>query len=127
MPTTLTPQLAEQLIAERFAPLPLELRPLERCIGRTLRQDVYAERDNPPFDRVCMDGIAVRSEGAGRRFRIEGTQPAGVPAVRLSDPANAIEVMTGAVLPHGTDCVIPLEEYELSERVVSVKESALIK
>ena len=127
MATTLTPQLAEQMIVERFAPLALEVQPLERCIGRTLRQDVYAERDNPPFDRVCMDGIAIRSEGAGRTFVVEAMQPAGAPAVSLSDRAHAIEVMTGAVLPRGADCVVPLEEYDLIESTVTLKDQALIK
>src|SRR5579872_4719802 len=111
----ITPQQAQEAIDARVAPFPAERQPLERCIGRTLRQDVYAERDNPPFDRVCMDGIAVRSEGAGRTFLIEAMQPAGAPAVSLSDPAHAIEVMTGAVLPRGADCIIPLEEYDLTE------------
>jgi molybdopterin molybdotransferase len=123
----ITPQMAEQTIAERLTPLPIEVQPLQRCIGRTLRQDVYAERDNPPFDRVCMDGIAIRSEGAQRRFILEATQPAGAPAVSLSNPANAIEVMTGAILPHGTDCIVPLEEYELRDNVVVLKDNALVK
>ena len=82
-----------------------------------LRQDVQAERDNPPFDRVCMDGVAVAStafDGGRRRFRLQGTQAAGdVPHV-LTTPDAAIEIMTGAVLPAGTDSVIPLEEYNLS-------------
>ena len=39
--------MALEAIGARVTPLPAELRPLEQCIGRTLRQDVYAERDNP--------------------------------------------------------------------------------
>jgi molybdopterin molybdotransferase len=44
------------------------------AVGRTLRQSVVAERDQPPFDRVMMDGIAIAyrdfSEGSGRsQFR----------------------------------------------------------
>ena len=125
MSTTLTPQLALAAIDARLAPLPTELRPLEKCIGQTLRQDVYAERDNPPFDRVCMDGIAIDSTAFARgvrRYAIQASQPAGAPAVTLSDTANAVEVMTGAILPHGTDCVIPLEEYEQSTGSVSLKD-----
>jgi molybdopterin molybdotransferase len=123
----ITPQMAEQTIAERLMPLPIEVRPLERCVGRTLRQDVYAERDNPPFDRVCMDGIAIRSEGGGRlRFVLEATQRAGAPAASLSNPASAVEVMTGAILPRGTDCVIPLEEYDVMDNVVVLKDNALV-
>ena len=100
------------------------MRPLELCLGQTLRQDIYPERDNPPFDRVCMDGIAIASavfERGARTFRIESTQGAGAPAVRLVDPANAIEVMTGAILPAGTDCIIPHEEYDQDGDVVTVK------
>ena len=81
-------------------------------MGRVVRQDVYAERDNPPFDRVCMDGIAVDSaavSGGLRRLTIEATQQAGAPAASLMHKGHAIEVMTGSMLPRGTDCVIPLE------------------
>jgi molybdopterin molybdotransferase len=120
--------MAEQAIGERLTPLPIEVRSLELSIGRTLRQDVYAERDNPPFDRVCMDGIAISSRaGDQRSFAIEATQAAGAPAVSLARPTNAIEVMTGAMLPRGTDCVIPLEEYELNLGVVALKDNVLIE
>ena len=121
---SLTPQTALEAIDARLTPLPAESRPLEQCIGQTLRQDVYAERDNPPFDRVCMDGIAIDSATFARgvrRYRIEASQPAGAPAVTLSDPGHAVEVMTGAILPRGTDCVIPLEEYDLTAGSVSLK------
>jgi len=50
--------MADQAIGERLAPLPVEVRPLELCIGRTLRQEVYAERGKPTFDRVWRNGIA---------------------------------------------------------------------
>jgi molybdopterin molybdotransferase len=120
-------QLAEEAILGRVQVLSAELRPLERCIGQTLRQDVFAERDNPPFDRVCMDGIAVASDAVARglrRFRIESLQPAGAPAIQLLDPTNAIEVTTGAMLPVGTDCIIPLEEYDLEGGTATLKPQA---
>jgi molybdopterin molybdotransferase len=116
--------MAQEAIDSRVTPLPAESRPLEQCIGQILRQDVYAERDNPPFDRVCMDGIAIASAALGsglRRFTIESIQAAGAPAIALSRAENAIEVMTGAMLPTGTDCIIPMEEYELLGDVVSLK------
>jgi molybdopterin molybdotransferase len=121
--------MALQAIEERVKLLPVESLPLAQCIGRTLREDVYAERDNPPFDRVCMDGIAIESAAAidrRRTFRIEATQAAGAPALTLSDARHAIEVMTGAVLPRGTDCVIPVEEYDLADGLVSLRDQALI-
>jgi molybdopterin molybdotransferase len=120
--------MAEAAIEQRITRLPEESRPLARCLGQTLREDVHAERENPPFDRVCMDGIAVRSDGASsgtRRYTVEGTQGAGVPPRTLSGAGSAIEVMTGAVLPIGSDCVIPLEEYDLAGRVASLKTAAV--
>jgi molybdopterin molybdotransferase len=126
--TLITPSMAAAVIEGELSVLGTEQRQLEDCIGLTLRQDVYAERDNPPFDRVCMDGIAVDSGALSRgvrRFRIESTQAAGTPAVRLRNTAeNAVEIMTGAVLPAGADCVIPMEEYDLRDGVASLKAQA---
>jgi molybdopterin molybdotransferase len=119
----LTPALAEAAINARITPLALESLPLRHCVGAILREDVYAERDNPPFDRVAMDGIAVSSQSlkaGSMRFRIQATQGAGAAALRLQGAENAIEVMTGAVLPHAADCVVPIEQYEVHGGVASV-------
>ncbi len=107
----ITPQAADAAIARHMPPLSAESRPLSQCVGRILRQEVRAERDNPPFDRVCMDGIAVDSAGLRRgvrRYAVQATQAAGSPPLTLRDSESAIEVMTGAILPQGTDLVIPL-------------------
>jgi molybdopterin molybdotransferase len=100
---------------------------LQSCAGRLLRQEVHAERDNPPFDRVCMDGVAVASSAfaaGARSFRVQGTQAAGALPMTLAAPTAAIEVMTGAVLPVGTDSVIPLEEYDLTDGQLKLREEA---
>jgi molybdopterin molybdotransferase len=120
----ITPQMAEAAIDAQLAPLPAEARAIKECIGQTLRQDIYPERDNPPFDRVCMDGVAIQSRtvaGGLRRLRIEASQPAGTPALTLAGVERAIEVTTGAILPRGTDCIIPHEEYEITEGVVCLR------
>jgi molybdopterin molybdotransferase len=51
--------------------------------------------------------------GGLRRYRLQATQAAGEVPLTLAAPDAAIEIMTGAVMPHGTDSVIPLEEYDL--------------
>ncbi len=103
---------ASAAIAESIPPFETEEVVLANAAGRVLRQAVCAERDQPPFDRVMMDGIAVNFstlDGGRRKFRIAATQHAGYPGQTLGNPADCIEVMTGAVLPHGCDCVIPVE------------------
>jgi molybdopterin molybdotransferase len=126
-PTLITPKMAESAIQGELDFLEIEHRPIEQCTGRILRQDVYPERDNPPFDRVCMDGVAINSltwrQGA-RRFAIEASQQAGCPPITLRDARQAIEVMTGAVVPGGTDCIIPMEEFDLDAQGVTLKPNA---
>jgi molybdopterin molybdotransferase len=97
---------------------------LSRAAGRVLRQSVVAERDQPPFDRVTMDGIALAFDvyARGQRsFRIEGTQQAGEAVTTLSDAAHCIEIMTGAVLPRGTDCIIPVERIAVANGQATVE------
>ena len=111
----MTPAEAEKLIGERLACLPIESLPLAQCAGAVLRENVYAERDQPPFDRVAMDGIALHSDAVragSRRYKVQAVQGAGDPALTLGSRAACIEVMTGAVLPAECDSVIPVEQIE---------------
>jgi molybdopterin molybdotransferase len=119
----ITPRLAEEAIYSRLTCLPIESLPLTQCVGATLRENIYAERDQPPFDRVAMDGVAVDSDALRRglkRFRVQGVQAAGAPPLKLASGDVAIEVMTGAILPSGSDCVVPVEQLEVAEGYVSL-------
>lgn len=84
---------------------------LEQSTGRCLARKLKADRDFPPFDRVCMDGIAVQFDSLKdtNTLRISGTQLAGDKQTKLENALECIEVMTGASLPKGTDTVIPFE------------------
>ncbi|TGD81939.1 molybdopterin molybdotransferase MoeA [Hymenobacter wooponensis] len=104
---------ATRLVAATIRPLPAEYLSLPLAIGRVLREPLYADRDFPPFNRVAMDGIALRyaalAEGQ-TEFLIEHTQFAGQPPKPLQNPNAAVEIMTGASLPEGTDTVIRYED-----------------
>ena len=109
----LTPAEADLLIQQHLQCLPIESLPLAQCAGAVLRENIYAERDQPPYDRVAMDGVALDSRAVSRgarSFRIQATQAAGDAPLDLSTPAECIEVMTGAVLPSGCDSVVPVEQ-----------------
>lgn len=86
---------------------------LEESIGRTLAEEIFADRPLPPFDRVTMDGIAINYaslEGSAKIFEIESVGAAGAPQLTLVDQNKCIEIMTGASLPKGTDTVIRYED-----------------
>jgi molybdopterin molybdotransferase len=104
-------------------PTPTERVALAGCVARVLRQAVIAERDQPPFDRVTMDGIAIeyqRIAGGERRFAIQAMQAAGDEALAL-ESGKAIEIMTGASLPAGADCIVPVERIALADRAATIE------
>jgi len=119
----ISPAEADALIGQQLTCLPIESLPLVQCTGAVLRENVYAERDQPPFDRVAMDGIAIDSSAVragGRSLTLQGMQAAGDPPLALHSAEHAIEIMTGAVLPRGCDAVIPVEQLDIVEGRVTL-------
>ena len=99
-----------------------------KSLGRTLKEDIVADRDFPPFDRVSMDGIAISSEAFNkgqRAFKIEGVQAAGSEQLTMQDPTNCIEAMTGAILPKNTDIVIQYELLDIKDGVATINLDAI--
>ncbi len=77
-----------------------------------LASDVVSDRDQPPFDRSTRDGFALRAAEAGcsgtRALRISGQIRAGsTPGVLAA--GEAVEIMTGAAVPEGSDAVVMVE------------------
>lgn len=115
--TFVTYEEALSILGAHAAQFPLEARELKDCIGLCLAEDLIADRDFPPFDRVTMDGIAISFEAfasGAREFSLEGIAPAGSPRQILQHPRHCLEVMTGAILPEHTDTVIRYEDLEIS-------------
>ena len=127
----LTTVEAQAAILREISDLGSERVATDAAVGRMLRQAVTAERDQPPFDRVMMDGIAVRHDelAAGKQsFVIEGTQHAGDAQMTLPE-GRCIEIMTGASLPDGADCIIPVERISIDngEAVVEAEYAAQLR
>ncbi len=104
-------QQAEEIIQSVPAAVHPETVPLQQAINRVLAEEVTADRDLPPFNRVAMDGYAVDSRGfsPGKSYTIAGVQAAGTEPLLLAHSDTCIEIMTGAVLSGGADAVIPYE------------------
>ncbi len=96
---------------------------LTDAVNKVLAERITADRDFPPFDRVAMDGIAIRRDAwkmGQRAFKLEAVQAAGEPRKTLKDKTNAIEVMTGAPMPDGTDVVIRYEDLRIEEATAHI-------
>ena len=85
--------------------------PLNDAAGRSLGRAITADRDGPPYDRVMMDGYALRAKDASSGgFAVTGKSVAGKPRATLeNEPGVAVEVMTGAIVPSGADAIVPYE------------------
>jgi molybdopterin molybdotransferase len=116
---------AQATIQSHIPVLPAEQVGLRELAGCVLAQPIIMERDQPPFDRVTMDGIAINTRGinASRRFRIAATQAAGDQPKHLPSDSDCIEVMTGAALPSGCDCVIPVERLQRDADQVAIDDN----
>lgn len=124
----ISPAEAEAIIRDRAPTMPSETAPLLELAGAVLREPIVASRDQPPFDRVTMDGIAFASSASdkGRReFRIAGTQAAGTRQMVLASEDACFEVMTGAVLPQGCDCVVPVERISIQQGMARLEDDVV--
>ncbi|MEM7627295.1 MAG: molybdopterin molybdotransferase MoeA [Planctomycetota bacterium] len=114
---------------ESVCALDVETLTLADARGRVLRQDVTADRDQPPFDRSAMDGFAVSvaalavSGATDKAFRVAGAVPAGGtldPAMTI-DPANdVVRIATGAAVPAPFNAVVPIEKAVVDEAAGTV-------
>ena len=102
----------EQATSSDERPRGTESLTLLDSLSRILAAPVLADRDQPPFPRSTRDGFACRSAdlASGDTLLIVGQLRAGEiwtgPAL---EPGRAIEIMTGAPVPAGADCVLMVE------------------
>lgn len=89
---------------------------LTEAEGRYLAEDLVADHPVPFFDRVAMDGFALRAQDtqqASFEHPVELKVIDSIGAGHVSDQqvgvGQAIRIMTGAALPSGADAVMMLE------------------
>ncbi|CAM1334405.1 molybdopterin molybdotransferase MoeA [Tenacibaculum aestuariivivum] len=114
---------AKEIIQQNTLDFGTENIPFMESVGRILKENILADRDFPPFNRVSMDGIAINYlhfENGKRSFKIEGIQPAGSEKLTMLNSENCIEVMTGAVLPNNCDTVIRYEDVIIKNGIAKI-------
>jgi molybdopterin molybdotransferase len=108
---------ARARILDAVAPVEeIEKLPVRKALGRVLAGTVVAPLDVPSHTNSAMDGYAVRvadlPEDGMREFRVPGTSWAGRPWLIPIEPGQAVQVMTGAMVPEGADTVVMQEQVE---------------
>ena len=115
-------QEAEHIILSEKQDYGVESVRIEQALGRVLAEDVLADRDFPPYNRVTMDGIAINFanyEDGQRTFTIKGIQAAGAEPIE-TEHDNCIEIMTGAALPATADTIIRYEDVTIADGTATI-------
>ena len=99
-------------------PLSAETVPIGRAGGRVSAEDARARVDLPPFPSSAMDGFAVRAVDLPATLPIVGESAAGRPFDGRLEPGSTAAISTGAVVPEGADCVVPIERVVVMDNSV---------
>ena len=113
----LTVAEAQARILEGVTPVTeTETLPVREALGRVLAQEVVSPIDVPSHTNSAMDGYAVRAadlpETGVREFPVPGTSWAGRPWLEPIEPGQAVQIMTGGMMPEGADTVVMQEQVE---------------
>ncbi|MFM7429196.1 MAG: molybdopterin molybdotransferase MoeA, partial [Flammeovirgaceae bacterium] len=114
---------ASSILHTKLLKTSIGIVPITEATGKILGEVISVDRDLPPFNRATMDGVAVAFQSLGKQneFAIESIQAAGEPQKKLTSEKNAIEIMTGAVLPEEADTIIPYEQISITNGMATLK------
>ena len=124
----LTVAQARERILDRVAALDSETVALPEARGRVLAEEIRSERDVPPFANSAMDGYAIRARDVAQasaaqpvRLRVLGEIRAGAAPPGSVQPQTALRIMTGAMIPDGSDAVVRVEDTAEHDGTVDVR------
>jgi molybdopterin molybdotransferase len=111
------------IVLNQFQDYGSESVPLTNIMGRVLAEDLFADRDFPPYNRAAKNGIAINFDAIehGRRsFEIKGILAAGKPTFTFLETGDCIEIMSGAVVPFEADTIIMYEDLSIEKDIATV-------
>lgn len=114
---------AESIIQSHAKDFGSEEVSFESSWGRVLAEDLFADRDLPPFNRPTVDGIAISFksfQGGIHSFNIKATQAAGENPVGIDAENECVEIMTGAALHDSVDTVIRYEDIRIENAIAVI-------
>lgn len=113
---------AQKLISEQARNFDVEEISIDDALNRILAEDIFADRDYPPFNRATMDGYAVIAADFKKDKQITlqliETLHAGNVSGQTVTKGTCIKIMTGAPVPPGADAVVRFEDTSENNTVV---------
>ena len=123
---------AQKIIIQKITPIKKsEKLDLRSCLNRYLAEDVYSPINVPSHTNSAMDGYAIASDDLPTKtmqsYSVNGTAYAGRASTDTHKAGHVIRIMTGAVMPRGTDTVIMQEQVEIVDTLAADSPNVVIK
>ena len=124
-PNSLDCDVAKQLILDGVEIIQgFERIAIRSALGRILAEDVHSPINVPSHTNSAMDGYAVRGQDLPadnvKAFKLIGTSLAGKPWQGKVEENECVRIMTGAVMPTGTDTVVMQEHIERNDDMIHI-------
>ena len=84
----ITVEQAARIIQTQTRDYGVETIPYDKALGKVLAENLFADRDMPPFNRPVVDGIAINYRACNdglRSFQIKATQAAGEAPIAIAN------------------------------------------
>jgi len=104
---------AYRIVMNHVTVLPSERVNMMDSLGRILADDIISDVDMPPFNKSAVDGFACRMADKNHDLEVIETIPAGKTPEFMVSEGKCSRIMTGAMLPEGSDCVIMVEDTQI--------------
>lgn len=95
-------------------------------LNRVISENIYAQINNPPFNKSAMDGYALISnntELSNRKLKVIDKVYAGGVCSSALNEDTAVRIMTGAPIPKGANAVIKQEDVTLEDDFIILKKN----
>ncbi|HDL17764.1 MAG TPA: molybdopterin molybdenumtransferase MoeA [Bacteroidetes bacterium] len=118
---------AINIIRANLPEIEFETVAVTQSLGRIIAEDIPAPEPSPRYTNSAMDGFAVCWQdvisvkvGGNVQLPIAGESCAGIPFSEKVPGGTAVRINTGALMPEGTDSVVPIEEAEENDDMIRV-------
>lgn len=126
----ITVEKAEKIIQSKKGIFGVENILLFQTLGKVLAEDIFTDRDFPPFNRATVDGVAIKFDTfkkGVRAYTIKAVQTAGQTPISIESEDECIEIMTGSALSPTVDTVIRYEDIKIKDGVATTQIDQITK
>lgn len=126
-PNAMSVEKARAFIAQFLSPVnEVEKIPLMQGLGRVLSAELLSPSDVPNYNNSAMDGYAFNADSLHpdnmQALTVIGTAFAGKAFEGTVKLGECVRIMTGGMMPAGTDTVIAQEKTQLENNTVRFQE-----